>query len=197
MRHRNFCAPKGVQMCPIWHFLVFHVELPGNNEYIPNLKPNRWKLLHLWPTALSGTQNCPFPIGPFGAKIRNLGPYHLLDIITKEKSAKFQIKWTTATKVMRHRNVCALKRVSPPKGAQIGPKLKFSVFQLEIPWNHVYSPNFKRNGWKLLHLWPTALSGTQNCPIPISPFSDRNCKFAHCPILDIIKLHKPAKFQVY
>ena len=178
-------------------FPVFQVEIPRNHVYSPNLKRNGLKLLHLWSTALSGTQNCPFPIGPFGTKIRNLGPYHLLDIITKEKPAKFQIKWKTASKVMRHRNFCAPKRVNPPKGVQIGPKLKFSACQVEIPWNHMYSPNFKRNGWKFLDLWQTALSGTQNCPIPIVPFSERNCKFAHCHILDIIKLHKPAKFQVY
>ena len=140
---------------------------------------------------------CPKSHRPTKGKVRNLGPYHLLDIITKEKLAKFQIKWTTASKVMRHRNFCAPKRVSPPKGVQIGPKLKFFVFQVGIPWNHVYNPNFKRNGLKFLDLWPTELSGTQNCPIPIGPFSDRNCKFAHCHILDIIKLHKPAKFQVY
>ena len=189
--------PKRGTNWPKLVFPVCQVEIPRNHVYSPNLKRNGWKLLHLWPTALSGTQNCPIPIGPLRAKIRNLGPYHLLDIITKEKPAKFQIKWTTASKVMRPRNICAPKRVSIPKGVQIGPKLKFSVFQVEIPWNHVYSPNFERNGWKLLHLWPTALSGTQNCPIPIGPFSDRNCKFGHCHILDIIKLHKPSKLQVY
>ena len=125
MRHRNFCAPKrvstpkGVQICPKLKFPVFQVEIPRNHVYSPNLKRNGWKLLHLWPTALSGTQNCPIPIGPFGAKIRNLGPYHLLDIITKEKPAKFQIKWTTASKVMRHRNFWAPKRVSPQKGYKL------------------------------------------------------------------------------
>ena len=35
------------------------------------------------------------------------------------------------------------KRVITPKGAQIGPKLVFPVCQVEIPRNHVYSPNFK------------------------------------------------------
>ena len=134
MRPQNFCAPKrvstpkGVQMCPTWHVLVFQVELPSNNEYRPNLKPNRWKLLHLWPTALSGTQNCPFPIGPFGAKIRNFGPYHLLDNITKEKSAKIQMKWTTAPKVMRHRNFCDPKRfIAPQKGHKLARNWKFPV----------------------------------------------------------------------
>ena len=162
--------PKRGTNCPKLVFPVCQVEILRNHVYSPNLRRNGLKLLQLWPTALSGTQNCPIPIGQLRAKIRNLGHYHLLYIITKEKPAKFPIKWTTASKVMRHRNFCAPKRVSPPKGVQIGPKLKFSVFQVEIPWNHVYSPNFKRNGWKLLHLWPTALSGTQNCPIPIGPF---------------------------
>ena len=72
-----------------------------------------------------GTQNCPIPIGPFGAKIRNLGPYHLLDIITKKYLPNFKCKWTSASKVMRHRNFCAPKRVSTHKGAQI-------VLQIEI-----------------------------------------------------------------
>ena len=127
MRQCNFCAPKGVstpkgvQMCPTWHFLVFQVELPSNNEYKPNLKPNRWKLLHLWPTALSGTQNCPIPIGTFWGRITNLWPYHILDIITKEIPAKFHTKWTSASKVLRPRNFYAPKRVSTPKGAQIAP----------------------------------------------------------------------------
>ena len=176
MRPRNFWVPKrvntpkGAQISPISNCLIFQVEIPSNNEYRPNLKPNGWKLLNLWPTALFGTQNCPIPICPFRGKIRNLGPHHLLDIITKEKPAKFQIKWTTASKVMRHRNFCAPKRVSPPKGVKMCPKLKFSVFQVEIPRIHVHSPNFKPNGWKLLHLWPTAFSGTQNCPIPLGPF---------------------------
>ena len=129
--------------------------------------------------------------------IRNLGSYHPLDIITKEKPAKFQIKWTTASKVMRHHNFCALERVSPPKGVQIGPKLKFFVFQVEIRWNHVHCPNLNRNGLKFLDLGPSALSGTLNCPFTIGPSSDRNWKFAHCHILEIIKLHKPAKLQVY
>ena len=175
MRPLNFWVPKRVstpkvaQISPIWNILVFQVEIPSNNVYSPNLKWNGWKLLHLSPTALSGTQNVPIPIGILRGKIRNLGPYHLLDIITKEKLAKFQIKRTTASKVMRHRNFWAPKRVITPKGSQIGPKMVFPVCQVEIPWNYVYSPNFKRSGWKLLNLWPTALSGTQNCPIPIGP----------------------------
>ena len=187
--------PKRGTNCPKLVFPVFQVEIRRNHMYSPNFKRNGRKLLHLWPTALSGTQNCPFPIGPFGTKIRNLGPYHLLDVITKEKPAKFQIKWTTASKVMRHRNFCTPKRVNPPKGVQIGPKLKFSVFQVEIPWNHVYSPNLKRNGWKLLQLWPTALSGTQNCPFPIGPFRRKIRNLGPYHLLDIITKEKPAKFQ--
>ena len=131
MRHRNFCAPKRVstpkvaQICPICNFLIFQVEIPRNHVHSPNLKPNGWKLLHLWPTALSGTQNCPIPIGPIGAKIRNLGPYHLLDIITKEKLAKFQIKWTTASKVMRHRIFAPQKGSAPQKGYKLAPNWNF------------------------------------------------------------------------
>ena len=80
-------------------------------------------------------------------------------------------------------------------GAQIGPKFVFPVFQVEIPRSHVHNPNLKRNGWKLFYLGPTALFGTQNCPIPIGPFSDRNRKFAHCKILYIIMQQKPDKLQ--
>ena len=198
----NFCAPKrgstpkGAQIGPKLVFPVFQVEIPRNHAYSPNLKRNGWKLLHLWPTALSGSQNCPFPKGPFRAKIRNLGPYHLLHIITKEKPAKFLTKQTAGSKVLRLCNFCAPKRVSPPKGAQLGPKLVFPVFQVEIPRNHEHSPKLKRNGWELLQLWPTALSGTQNCPISIGPSSDRNWKFAHCHILDIIMQNIPAKLQM-
>ena len=39
------------------------------------------------------------PIGKFWGTIRNLGNYHLLDTITKEKPAKFQIKRTAGSKV--------------------------------------------------------------------------------------------------
>ena len=91
------------------------MEIPRNHVHRPNLKPNGWKLLILWPTALLGTQNCPIPVGPFRRKIRNLGPYHLLDIITKEKPAKFQTKWTLASKVMRPRNFLGPKKGQPPK----------------------------------------------------------------------------------
>ena len=93
-------------------------------------------------------------------------------------------------------NFCVPKRVRTPKGDQIGPKFVFPVLQLEIPWSHVYSPNLKQNGWKLLHLWPTALSGTQNFPISICPLSDRYCKFTHCHILDIIMQNVTAKLQM-
>ena len=127
MRPRNFwvpkrvSTPKGAQISPISNFLIFQVEIPSTNEYTPNLKPNSWKLLNLWPTALFGTQNCPIPIGPFRGKFGYFGPYHLLDIITKEKPAKFQTKWTLASKVMRPRNFWVPKRVSTKKGPKLGP----------------------------------------------------------------------------
>ena len=66
-------------------------------------------------------KHCPFPIGPFDTKIRNLGPYQLLDIITEEKPAKFQIKWTTASKVMRHRNFVPRKGSALQKGNKLAP----------------------------------------------------------------------------
>ena len=77
-------------------------------------------------TAHSGTQNCPIPVSPFWGKIWNLGPYHLLDIITKEKPAKFQTKRTAGSKVLRLCNFCAPKRVKPPKGPKSGP---YGIFQ--------------------------------------------------------------------
>ena len=106
-------------------------------------------MFHLWPTVLSETQNYPIPIRPFWAKIWNLEPYHLLDIITKEKPAKFQTKRTAGSKVLRLCNFCAPK---------IGPILNFPVFQVEIPRNHGHKPNFKRNRFKFLHLELTELS---------------------------------------
>ena len=202
MRPRNFWVPKRVStqkrahICPKLNFLIFQVEIPWNHVYSPNFKRNGWKLFNLWPTALSGTQNCPIPIGTFWGRITKLWTYHLLDIITKEKPAKFQIKWTTAWKVMRPHNFWVPKRVSIPKGAQIGPKINFSIFQVEIPSNNEYRPNLKRNGWKLLNLWPTALSGTQNCPIPIGPFRGKIRDWGPCHLLDIITREKPAKFQI-
>ena len=198
MRHQNFCTPKrvstpkGVKMCPIWHFFVFQVELPSNNEHRPNLKPNRWKLLDLGPTALSGTQNLPHSHRPMlGDRNGNLGPYHLLDIITQIRNlAKFQIKRTTASKVMRPRNFCAPKKGQYPKVAQICPKWNFGIFQVEIPSNNEYRPNLKPNGWKLLNLWPIALSGTQNCPIRIAPFMGKNRNLGPSQLLDIITKEK-------
>ena len=201
MRHRNFCAPKrvnppkGVQIGPKLKFSVFQVEIPWNHVYSPNLKRNGCKLLHLWPTALCGTQNCPIPIGPFSDRITKLWTYHLLDIITKEKPDKFPIKWTTAWKVMRPHNFWVPKRVSTPKGAQIIPKINFSIFQVEIPSNNEYRPNLKPNGWKLLNLWPTALFGTQNCPIYIGPFWVKIRNLGPYHLLDIISEEKPAKCQ--
>ena len=193
---KRVITPKGAQIGPKLVFPVYQVEIPRNHVYSPNLKRNSWKLLHLWPTSLSWSQNCPISIGQLRGQIRNLGHYHLLDIITKEKPAKFQMKQTAVSIVMIPRNFCAPKRVSTLKGAQVGPKLVFPVLQVEIPINHVHSPNLKRNGLKLLHLWTTALSGTQNCPISIGPSSDRNWKFSHCHILDIIMQIAPAKLQM-
>ena len=146
------------QICPKWNFLIFQVEIPINNEYRSNLKPNGWKLLHLWPTALYGTQKCPIHIGPFRGKIRYVGPYHLLDIITKDKPAKFQTKWTLTSKVLRLCNFCAPKKGQNPKRAQIGSIWDFPVLQVEIPRNHRSKPNLKRNRFKFLNLWPTEQS---------------------------------------
>ena len=89
----------------------------------------------------SWSQNCPIPKSPLRGQIRNLGHYHLLDIITKEKPAKFQIKQTAVSIVMIPHNFCAPKRVSTLKGAQIGPKLVFTVLQREMSRNHVHSLN--------------------------------------------------------
>ena len=133
MRLCTFGAPKKGQYpkrgpnLSDMEFLVFQVEIPSNNEYRPNLKPNGWKFLHLWPNALSGTQNCPIPIGTFWGKIRNLGPYHLLHIITKEKPAKFQSKRTAGSKVLRLSIFCAPKRSKPQKGLN-WVRMKFSYF---------------------------------------------------------------------
>ena len=115
-------------------------------------------MFHLWPTVLSETQNYPIPIRPFWANFWNLEPYHLLDIITKEKPAKFQTKRTAGSKVLRLCYFCAPKRVKTRKGPKIGPILNFPVFQVEIPRNHGHRPNFKRNRFKFLHLELTELS---------------------------------------
>ena len=134
-----FCAPKrvspqkGVQIGPKLKFSVFQEDIPWNHMYSPNLRRNGWKLLQLWPTALSGTQNVPITIAPHRGKIGILGHYHLLDIITKEKPSKFHIKWTTASKVMRQRNLCAPKRVITPKGAQIAPNWSFLFVRWRYP----------------------------------------------------------------
>ena len=139
MRPHNLRAPKkghypkSAQICPICNFLIFQVEIPRNHVHSPNLKPNRWKLLNLWPTALFGTQNCPIPIGPFRGKIGNLWPCHLLDSITEEKLAKFQIKWTAAWKVMTPRNFWVPKRVSTKKGPKSGPYEIFLFFRWRYP----------------------------------------------------------------
>ena len=195
LTQKGSIPPKGSQIGPKLVFPVCQVEIPRSHVYSPNLKRNGWKLLHLSLTAHSGTQNVPIPIGPLKGKIRNLGPYHRLDIITKEKPAKSQIKWTTASKVMIPRTFGAPKKGKYPKVAQICPKWNFLIFQVEIPINNEYRPNLKPNGWKLLHLWPTALSGTQNCPIPKSPFRGKFGYFGPYHLVDIITKEKPAKFQ--
>ena len=118
--------PKRGPNCPKLVFPVCQVKIPRNHMYSPNLKRNGWKLLHLSLTALSGTQNVPIPIVPLRGKNRNLGPDHLLDIITKEKPAKSQIKWTTASKVMRHRNFCAPKGSVPEKGHKCA---QYAIFE--------------------------------------------------------------------
>ena len=119
---RNFCAPKrvstlkGAQIGPKFVFPVLQGEIHRNNAHSPNFRRNCWKLLQLWPTALSGTQNCPIPTDKFWGKIRYVGPYHLLEIITKEKPAKFQTKRTAGSKVLRLCNFRVPKRVNTPKG---------------------------------------------------------------------------------
>ena len=119
-------------------------------------------------------------------------------LIMQQKPAKFQVYWSAGSIVMRPPNFAAPKRVSTPKGAQICPQIALSCLQVEISKNHVHRPIIlKRNGWKLLHLWPTVLTGTQTCPIPIGQVRDRIWKFADCHVLDIIMQQNPAKFQVY
>ena len=98
---------------------------------------------------------------------------------------------------MRPRILVPQKRGITPKGAKYVPILVSHVLLVEISKNHVHGPSLKRNGWKLLHLWPTAHFGTQNFPIPTGQVRDRVWKFAHCHILYIIMQQKPAKFQVY
>ena len=188
--------PKRGTNCPKLVFPVFQVEIHRNHMYSPNFKRNGRKLLHLWPTALSGTQNCPFPIGPFGTKIRNLGPYHLLDVITKEKPAKFQIKWTTASKVMRHRNFCTPKKGQPPKRGTNWPQIEIFCFPGGDTLKSCVQSKFASETVENCSiLWPTALSGTQNCPFPIGPFRRKIRNLGPYHLLDIITKEKPAKFQ--
>ena len=169
----NFCAPKrvsppkGAPIGPKLKFYVYQVEIPWNHVYSPNFKRSGSKLLQLWPTALSGTQNCPISIGPSSDRNWKFAKRHILDIIKLHKPAKFQVYQSAISIVMRPCTFGAQKKVQCPKVAQICPKWKILIFQVEIPSNNEYRPNLKPNGWKLLHLRPTALSGTQNCPIPI------------------------------
>ena len=92
---------------------------------------------------------------------------------------------------------CPKKGQYPKRGPNMSPNCSFMFCRWRYLKNHVHRPILKRNGWKLLHLWPTVPTGTQNCPIPIGQVRDRIWKFAHCHILDIIMQQKTAKFQVY
>ena len=104
--------------------------------------------------------NCPTFTRPFWDRIWNLRHYHPVDNITKEKPAKFQIKWTAGSKVLRLCNFGAPKRVKTPKGPKSGlyGVWNFPIFQVEIRRNHGHGPNFKRNWLKILHLGPSKLS---------------------------------------
>ena len=66
----------------------------------------------------------PFPYAHFWGKIWNLGPCHLLDIITKEKPAKFQTKRTAGSKVLRLCNFCGSKSEKGPNRS----RMEFSCF---------------------------------------------------------------------
>ena len=122
------------------------------------MKPNGWKLFHLWPTVLSETQNYPIPIRPFWAKFWNLEPYHLLDIITKEKPAKFQTKRTAGSKVLRLCNFCAPKRVKTRKGPKSVPYWIFLFPRWRYPEIMGTDQILRRNRFKFLHLELTELS---------------------------------------
>ena len=87
-------------------------------------------------------ENCsiydrPYFLGPKivqnWGKIWNLGPYHLLDIITKEKPAKFQTKRTAGSKVLRLCNFCAPKRVKTRKGPKSVPYVIFLSSRWRYP----------------------------------------------------------------
>ena len=201
MRPRNFSAPKRVspkkwaKIGPKLVFPVFQVEIHQKSWVQTKFEAERLKIAPFMIDRTFWDPNCPIPIGLLRGKIRSLRHYHLLDIVTKEKPWKFQIKQTAVSIVMIPRNFCAPKRVSTRKGPQMLPICNFLIFQVEIPWNYVYSPNLKRNGWKLLHLWPTALSGTQNCPIPIGLLRGKIRSLGHYHLLHIVTKEKPCKLQ--
>ena len=131
-------------------------------------------LLILLPPAHFGAQKC-HKIGPFTERNWKFAHCHIFDIIMQHIPAKLQMSWTCGSKFMRPPSFRNPKRVIAPEWDQIGPKLVLPVFQVEITRNHDgHRPNLKPNGWTLLYLGPTALSGTQNCPIPIGLLRDRN-----------------------
>ena len=92
------------------------------------------------------------------------------------------------------------KKIDPKKG--ITPK----VAQIAQNWCFLFCrwrylkimrtvQIWKPNGWKLLYLGPPAHFGAQKCP-KRGPFTERNWKFAHCHIFDLIMQHIPGKLQM-
>ena len=187
MRPRNFwvpkrvSTPKGAQISPIWNISVFQVEIPSNNVYRPNFKTNGWKLLNLWPTALVGTQNYPIPIGPFRGKIRYVGPYHLLDIINKEKPAKFHTKRTAGSKVMRPRNFWVPKRVNTPKGPKSGPYEICLFFRWRYPKIMGTNQIWRETGLNF-SIQDRPNNRSQNCPISQTPILGRKLEILTMPV---------------
>ena len=76
-------------------------------------------------------QNCPIPKGQVRDRIWKFAHCHILDIITQQKPAKFQVYWSTVSIVVRPRNFGAPKRVITPKAAQICPKYVSQVLPVE------------------------------------------------------------------
>ena len=133
MRQKNYPEkgkyPKRAQIGPKKVFSVLQVDIPWNHMHSPNLKRNDWKLLHLWPTELSGTQNCPIPIIQLWDTIWNLRHYYNVDSITKEKPVKFQDNWSGDSTVMRLCNFVPRKVSVPQKGHKLAPNLSFLFFR--------------------------------------------------------------------
>ena len=138
------------------------------------MKANGWKLLHLGPTALFWTQICPTSTSPFWDKILNLGHYRPVDNITKEKPAKFQIKWTTGRKVLRLCNFGA------PKRAQIESIWHFPVLQVDTPESWAQT-KFEAKPVEISPFRTERTIGPKNAPCPLS---DRNWKFGQCQSRD-------------